>query len=277
MPHYYGQALRWWDGDTWAPTIPAVGDVDLRKVSATSVATATTLTVTPTIVNAGSPVTLTATVTGASAGSVQFYAGTTLISTDTASPWTATHAPTATTSYTAKYVANGVYLGSTSAGKSVTVKQKSTKTYVQASRSGYQWRQSSAPTKIESTFVVGTGGLIPYSSFVITGIKLQAARYHAGSGSSVITAHVASSNGTILSSKASVTLGAASGSDTPMSALIDLPDITVATGTYRIGFTRGTTVGTQWDEYSSKGTLYYDGSSQGAGSLLYEITGYIWA
>ena len=277
---YYDLALKWWDGTSWQPVLPSVTDVDLVKVSATSVATTTALATSASTINNGQSVTLTATVTGAASGSVNFFqtSGTSLNSTDSASPWTATYAPTTTSKVKASYIANGIYLGSTSTEKTITVKQQSTKTYSQASRSGYSWRQSSSPTKIESTFTVGSTGNIPYTSgFTITGIQLEVAGYYLGPGSSTITAHIANSSGTILSQKTGVVVSKASSSDSALSALIDIPDLAVSTGTYRIGFTRSTSYQTQWDEYTGSGTLYWDGASQGTGSILWKITGYIWA
>ena len=279
MPHYYGDALRWWDGTAWVPAIPAVSAVNLVKVAAASVATSTSLAVTPTTINNGQTVTLTATVTGAATGSVQFTSNSgtpALNTTDATSPWTTTYSPTATAVVKAAYLANGSNLGSTSPTKTITVRQKSTKSYSQSTRSSYQWRQSSAPTKLESTFTVGASGNIPYTSFTVTGIKLQMATYFGSSGSTIITAHIANSTGTILSQLASVSIGAATSSDTPLSGIIDIPDVTLVSGTYRIGFTRSTSYQSQWDTYTGYGTLYEDGVSQGAGSLLWQIDGYVW-
>lgn len=120
-----------WDGSTWLPnpSLPAAVGIPV-----TSVATTTTLSTSASSVNSGTAVTLTATVTGTPAGSVIFerLSGSTwvAISTDTASPWTASHTPTATTSYRARYLGSGSSLPSTSATKSVTVKtlQTATKT-----------------------------------------------------------------------------------------------------------------------------------------------------
>ena len=273
---YYDQFLHWWDGTAWQPS--SVAPIDAIAIPSTNIATSTSLALSKTTINSGEAVTLTATVTGASAGSVKCTntsGGPALSVTDAAPPWTTSYSPTSTAKVKAAYLANGNYLGSTSTEKTITVKQKVTKTYKQSSRSGYQWRQSSTPFEVESTFTVGSSGQIPYTSFTITGIRLQVARYHAGSGSTSITAHVANSSGSILQS-ATLSVGGASGSDTPLSPTFNLTDFTVTSGTYRIGFTRDGAYQTQWDEYSAGGTLYYDGSSQGTGSLLWEIDGYAW-
>ena len=80
-----------------------------------SIPTSISLAIDKTSVAAGSPIVLTATVTGATTGTVRFRTGSTsgtVVATDTASPWTATLTPSADTTYYAEYVAAGDYLGS---------------------------------------------------------------------------------------------------------------------------------------------------------------------
>lgn len=99
-----------------------VGAVSPGALVDYQIPTSISLAVSSSSVNAGQSVTLTATVTGASSGTVRFRKDSpsgTIVATDTSAPWSASVTPTADTTYYAEYVANGDYEGSVSTGKTV--------------------------------------------------------------------------------------------------------------------------------------------------------------
>jgi hypothetical protein len=154
MP-YFDRALKWWDGGAWRPEIDNPPP-DLVAIDPGNIATTTTLTVSASTVNAGTAVTLTATVSGTPAGSVIFerLSGSTwvAISTDTASPWTASHTPTASTSYRARYLGSGVYQPSTSATKTVTVKTLQTATKEISASWSASYQQSGSKRDVSEVY-----------------------------------------------------------------------------------------------------------------------------
>lgn len=125
--------LKTWDGVMWRPSPPPPSASTNPAAGANS--TTTTLSVSPTNIDGSGTVTLTATVSGTPTGSVifEYKSGTTwvAISTDTGSPWTATKAINAQTSFRARYLGNGTAQPSTSQTKTVTTKtlKTFTKTY----------------------------------------------------------------------------------------------------------------------------------------------------
>ena len=288
---YYDNILQWWDGVVWQPV--EIAPINAKAIPATSIATTTSLTASPATINAGETVTLTATVTGATAGSVKFTGGSLGAGiTDTASPWTTTNAPTASTTYYAEYLANGNYLGSKSTGKTVTVKQKVTKTATgpAKSSSNWEWKQSSAPFQVASTLTVGSGKDIPYSTAYVTKVVMWVSGYN---GTSTCRAGLWNngSPATLLGSSPNTTT--ASGGDTAgevkQTTFTFSSPITVTTGTYNIGFWRDDNAGTAWAKSStiSGRTIWEDNSataigtlnkdaSEGSLSLSWVVTYYIW-
>lgn len=96
------------------------------------IATSLSLTSNVTTINNGQSLTLTATLSGASSGSVAFRSGSptgAIVATKTAPPYTVTVAPTADVTYYATYAANNDYLASNSAGRVINVRQVVTKTW----------------------------------------------------------------------------------------------------------------------------------------------------
>ncbi|MGV0949370.1 MAG: Ig-like domain repeat protein [Azonexus sp.] len=124
---YYDKALRWWNGSAWVP-VYAAHVPDVTKIVPPppgSVDTTTTLVSSSSSPVPGSVITLTATVSGGATGSVAFdyWDGSVwqAISTDTASPWQATHTITGDTIYRARYLGATGFNASTSANLSVVV------------------------------------------------------------------------------------------------------------------------------------------------------------
>ena len=297
---YYDQSLSWWDGEKWRPTDAEWQVGLLSKESTTSIATSTSLTLNGTAgnvtINRGATVDLAATVAGTTAGTVEFRAGSTsgtLITSDTASPWnSANYAPTATTTVYAVYKGSGVYLPSNSVGRTITVKQKATKTAAgpAKSSSNWEWKQSSEPYQIASTLTVGSGKDIPYATAYITAVTFWLSGYN---GTSTCRAGVWNngSPATLLGSSPNTTT--ASGGDTAgevkQTKFTFSSPITVTTGTYNIGFWRSTSAGTAWSKSgtASGRTIWEDNSassmgqldkdaSEGSLSLSWTIDYYIW-
>lgn len=108
----------------------------------------------------GNSVVLTAYVTGAPSGTVNFRSGSPtgpIVATDyTGSPWQMTLYPTATTTYYAEYVANGNYLGSTSGAVTVTVNKITTTTSLSLSSTSINNGQSVTLTVTVSGATSGT-------------------------------------------------------------------------------------------------------------------------
>ena len=130
---------------------------------------------------------------------------------------------------------------------------------------------------MQSTFTVGAGGMLPHGEVVVTGLRLHVAGYYGGGGGRTITAGVWSAGGGSLSQVAAV-LPAAGGEDSPLSPTINIPDVKLGAGTYRIGWSRTNANAIQWDsDTSAPGFTYYaDGAAIGGRSLLWAVDYYIW-
>lgn len=125
--------LRFYDGQNQYPTTQ--NDISANWQDGVTVApTSVVLSLSATDINNGGSVTLTAVVNGGAVttGSVtfQYQSGSTWvdISTDAANPWSISHSPTLDKVYRAKYLGTAAFGASTSATKSLHVRQLTTKT-----------------------------------------------------------------------------------------------------------------------------------------------------
>lgn len=280
---YWDEAVKWWTGAAWKPQNVDYPGMRFVKEVPSAIATQIAVSANPTVINAGGSTTLTATITPAAAtGTVRFTgpgfdSGARAVSGGVAS---AVVNPSATGTITAAYTATGAYLGST-ANTTITVQTISYFTARSSafglSRSGYQWGMSSAPHTLQSTFTVGGGGNLPYNSVVVTGIRIEVAKYYSNPAGNTCTAGIYNSGGGALSTATRSDMGAAGGTDTPLSGW-DIPDVTLGAGTYRIGFSFPSTTAIQWDyDSSASGYTYYaDGAATGSKSLLWEIDYYVY-
>ena len=228
---------------------------------------ATTVNLSKTI--SGPNAVLTATVTnGDPNGDVQFFANGALIATDTVSPWTISHTPTVTTTYTAKYIAGGTRLGDTSSSV-VATRTDASYSFGTGNSSGHS-RMSSAPFAIDSRFDTPR-------ACTIKRFRMEIGGYYGNSNGKniVVTGRILNSGGTTVLASVNATLSQEAGNGTGMSEWFDITDKYLNDGIYRIGFSRKNTEYIQWDEDTTQGTMYFDGSLHDSSACIpYQVEYY---